>query len=137
MKKIFAFIFLAGSLAINVNAQIRRATDSTQNVVSNSGKRSERLETMSSLNLTKEQMKQLKELRRNMKQRRDTINDDQTLNDGLKQGKLKDLRQEQREKLNSILSPEQMEKLREQRMKNKKLRGSSNQSDTTGSILDN
>ena len=84
MKKILAIILIAGSLAIKTNAQIRRQTDSTQNVVSNSSKSTERHESMNSLNLTKQQMNQLKELRRNMKQRRDSINNDQSIDDGLK-----------------------------------------------------
>ena len=117
MEKIFVFIFLTSLSAINVNAQIRRATDSTQSVVSNSAKRTEKLETMKGLNLTKQQMSQLKEARRNMKQQKDAINNDQSLSDEQRENKLKDLRKEQKEKLNSILTPEQMEMLREERMK--------------------
>ena len=117
MKKIFGLIFLTSLFAINANAQIRRISDSTQNLVSNSAKRTEKLETMNGLNLTKQQMSQLKEARRNMKQQKDAINNDQSLSDEQKENKLKDLRKEQKEKLNSMLTPEQMEKLREERMK--------------------
>lgn len=116
MKKILAIIFLVGLFGNNAKAQIRRHTDSTQNVVSNSSKSAERHETMNSLNLTKQQMIQLREFRRNMKQGMDSINNDPSLNDGQKQRQLKDLRREKKEKLNSILTPEQMEKLSAERM---------------------
>ena len=117
MKKILAIIFLVGLFGNNAKAQIRRPTDSTQNVVSGSSKSAERHETLNSLNLTKQQLDQLREFRRNMKQRRDSINNDQSLNEEQKQRKLKELPKEQQEKLKSILTPEQMEKLKVERMK--------------------
>jgi hypothetical protein len=137
MKKIFGLIFLTSLFAINTNAQIRRTSDSTQSLVSNSAKRTEKLETINGLNLTKQQMSQLKEARRNIKQHKDAINNDQSLSDEQKENKLKDLRKEQKEKLNSILTPEQMEKLREERMKTRMRRSKTNQSDSASSILDN
>jgi len=137
MKKIFIVIFFASLFASNVNAQIRRAADSTQNVVSNSSKRTQRLETMNSLNLTKDQMGRLKEFRRNMKQKKDAITNDQTLTNEQQQSKLKDLRKEQKEKLNSILTPEQMEQLKEQRKNSKMQKNNMGQSDSTGSVLGN
>lgn len=129
MKKILAIIFIAGSFAVKTNGQIRRLTDSTQNVVSNSSKSAEKHETMNSLNLTKQQMNQLREFRRYMKQRIDSINTDPSLNDGQKQSQLKDLRREQKEKLISILTPGQMEKLREER---KQLRMQQDKQNQTG-----
>ena len=119
MKEIIAFavISFAALLATKVNAQIQRRTDSIQNIVSNSGNRTPRLETMNSLNLTREQMGRLKEFHRNMKQKKDEIINDQTLTNGQRQSKLKDLHKEQNEKLNGILTPEQMEKLKKERMK--------------------
>ncbi len=131
MIKIFASIFLTGLSGLNANAQIRRATDSTQNVVSNPGKKTGRLETMSSLNLTKEQMSQVKEIRQNMKQQKEAINNDQSLNNEQKQSKLKDLRKEQQEKLNRILTSEQMEKLKEERIKTRVRQSTFNQSDSS------
>ena len=127
MKKIFGLIFLTSLFAINTNAQIRRTSDSAQSLVSNSAKRTEKLETINGLNLTKQQMSQLKEARRNIKQQKDAINNDQSLSDEQKENKLKDLRKEQKKKLNSILTPEQMEKLREERMKTR-MRRSKNKS---------
>ena len=137
MKEIFAIIFFAGLFIIKANAQIRRTTDSTQNVASNSGKKTQRIETTNSLNLNNEQMRQIKEFRLSMKQKKDSINDDQTLTEEQKQTKLKELRKMQREKLNSILTPDQMEKLKAERMKTMKRPGTTNQSDSARSILDN
>ncbi len=91
---------------------------------------------MNGLNLTKQQMSQLKEVRRNIKQQKDAINNDQSLSDEQKQSKLKDLRKEQQEKLKSILTPEQMQELKEERMKTRMRRSNRNQNNSASSILD-
>jgi hypothetical protein len=70
---------------------------------------------LNALNLTEDQKSKIKELQRSMKQKRDSINNDQTLTDGQKKGKLKDLKILQRENLGTILTPDQLEKLTEER----------------------
>lgn len=137
MKKIFTSILLMSLFVISANSQIRRATDSTQNFVSTSAKRNEKLEKMNSLNLTKQQMSQLKEFRRNIKQQKNAINNDPSLSDEQKQNKLKGLHKEQQEKLKSILTAEQMQQLKEERMKARMNSSTTNQSNRATSILDN
>lgn len=115
MKKIFSVIFFAGIFVIKASAQIQRETDSTQNIVANSGKKVQQREMMKNLNLTKEQIGQLKEFHRSIKQKKDGIINDATLTEEQRKSKLKELHKEQKEKLNSVLTPEQKEKLREER----------------------
>jgi len=55
-----------------------------------------------------------------MKQKKEDINNDKTLTDAQKKDKLKELHKEKKEKTNAILTPEQREKMKEQKKNSKK-----------------
>lgn len=118
MKKILSFTFLLIVIATNASAQIQRNTDSTQRRVTNTNKKAQKLDMMRSLNLSKEQMAQLKELRKSQKEQRESIMNDQNIQAEIRKQKIRQLRREQNEKMKTILTPEQMEQLKEQRKNN-------------------
>ncbi len=111
MKKISILVSIFFLLSGKINAQIQRRVNPSQGVVSDTLQKNNRREMLSELNLTKDQISKIKELKSTMKQKRDEINNDQTLTDDQKKGKLKDLRIEQKENLGTILTPDQLEKL--------------------------
>ena len=115
MKKNFVILLPFALSALNSGAQIRRETNPSQNIVSNTHKKNNDGQIFKDLNLTEEQKAQMKDLRLTIKQKRQDINNDQTLTTEQKQEKMKELQIEQRKKLSAILTPEQIEKLREER----------------------
>ncbi|MGH2647811.1 MAG: hypothetical protein ACRDE8_09605 [Ginsengibacter sp.] len=119
MKKItsIAIAFLFTALA--AKAQIKREVDSSQTKQSTVQK-TKNGKMMKELNLSKEQRSQMKELHQSMKQQKETISNDSNLTDAEKQTKLRTLKKEQREKMESILTPEQKEKLKEEKKQSKK-----------------
>jgi DNA-directed RNA polymerase subunit H (RpoH/RPB5) len=115
MKKLSILVSIFFLLSGKINAQIQRQVNPSQAVVSDTLQKNNKREVLNELNLTKDQKDKIKELQRTMKQKRDDINNDQTLTDDQKKGKLKDLRIEQKENLGTILTPDQLEKLTEER----------------------
>ncbi|MEO6289702.1 MAG: hypothetical protein ABIO76_07275 [Ginsengibacter sp.] len=73
-------------------------------------------ELFKELNLTRHQEEQLKDFHQATKKKRDSITSDQSLIDTQRQAKLKELPMEQKEKLNSVLTPEQIRKPRDLKM---------------------
>ena len=115
MKILSILIIRFCFICITFHAQIRRQTNPSQNIVSDTLEKNNKKQILKELNLTKDQMGQMKDLRRTMKQKRADINNNPDLTQEQKQEKIKELRIEQREKLSTILTPEQMEKLKEER----------------------
>lgn len=115
MKKLFAIILTLTLFTFKGIAQVKRETNPSQNSASDSIQKNKKKEMMKELDLTKEQRSQMKEFHQSIKLKKETINNDQTLTQEQKQIKLKELHKEQKEKLNTILTPEQKEKLKEER----------------------
>ena len=113
MKKLSAIAILFTFFAMNANAQVKRETTPSQNSATNSIQKNKNREMMKELNLSKEQRDQMKELHQSMKQKKEDINNDKTLSESQKKAKMKELRREQKEKMNTILTPEQKEKMKE------------------------
>jgi hypothetical protein len=80
MKNICVLMLFLGIANLKGTAQVQRKVNPSQNTATNSDNKSEKLEMMKSLNLSKEQMRQLKEFRRSIKQKKEGINNDQSLN---------------------------------------------------------
>lgn len=118
MKNLLAFAFLFITASNGASAQVQRNTDSSQARVAYNN-RDEKKQTMQSLNLTKEQKGQLKELRQSQKQQKQAVMDEQNLSDMQRRQKLKEIRREQNARLRTILSPEQMNQLMQQRTRDK------------------
>ncbi|MEO8412460.1 MAG: hypothetical protein ABI472_02325 [Ginsengibacter sp.] len=109
--------YLAGLISffiinLSAGAQVQRETNPTQNTATVTQKKNKK-EISKELNLTREQRRQLKDFRQSAKQKKEEIDNDTSLTDTQKQDKLRHLRMEQKEKLNTILTPEQKEKLKE------------------------
>lgn len=75
----------------------------------------DRMEKIRELGLSKDQMAKLKEQRQSMRPKMQAINNDKTLSAAQKQEKIKALKESNREFIKSILTPEQMKKLEEQK----------------------
>jgi periplasmic protein CpxP/Spy len=119
MKKLFAFAICLGFFASNSIAQVTRKVNPSQAVQADTTKKNKKKEMMRELNLTKEQRGQMKESHQSMKQKKEEVNNDNTLTEAQKKDKMKALHKEQKQKMNAILTPEQKEKMKEQK-KNKK-----------------
>ena len=72
-------------------------------------------EMMRELNLTREQKIKMKEIRQSGKAKKETIDNDDTLTPEQKKEKLKELRKEQLQKVQAILTVEQREQMRAMR----------------------
>ena len=114
MKKLLAVVFILYFFVSNAIAQVKREVNPSQNSQSNMVQKNKKKAMMKELNLTKEQRAQMKEFKQSMKQRKADITNDKTLTQEQKQAKLKELHKEKKEKMNSILTPEQREKMKEQ-----------------------
>ncbi|MEI2749483.1 MAG: hypothetical protein V9E88_12060 [Ferruginibacter sp.] len=122
MKKT-AFLILLVTASISGFSQVRRESGNTINdsiitvADANKDKRSKR-EMMKELNLTRDQRQKLKEAKSSNQSAKAAIENDNTLTADQKKVKLRELRKAQLEKLKTILSPEQIEKLRKMRQEN-------------------
>jgi len=119
MKKLFAFAIFLGFFASNSIAQVTRKVNPSQAMQADTTKKIKKKEMMKELNLTKEQRGQMKEFHQSMKQKKEEINNDNTLTEAQKADKMKELHKEQKDKVNTILTPEQKEKMKEQRKNSK------------------
>jgi Spy/CpxP family protein refolding chaperone len=120
MKKLFVFAISLGFFAPHATAQVKREVNPSQTSQSNAVQKNKKKEMMKELNLTKEQRGQMKEFHKSMKQKKEDINNDNTLTEAQKKDKMKELHKEQKEKMKAILTPEQKEKMKEQKKNMKK-----------------
>jgi Spy/CpxP family protein refolding chaperone len=116
MKKIIVALALCGVFIIGAQAQVKREADPLQMTQSKQKKG----KLIKDLDLTKEQRSQIKEFHKAINQQKESIANDNTLSDEQKKSKLKELRKDERKKINSILTLEQKEKLKEQKKNAKK-----------------
>ena len=121
MKKT-AFLILLVTVSISGFSQVRRESnkvkeDSVTVVDTQKDKRSRR-DMMKELNLNREQKQKLREAKSSNQSAKAAIENDNTLTADQKKVKLRELRKAQLEKLKTILSPEQIEKLRKMRQEN-------------------
>jgi Spy/CpxP family protein refolding chaperone len=126
VKKNFVILLLFVLPVLKSGAQIRRETNPSQNIVSNTPKKNNGGQIFKDMDLTKEQKEQVKSLRLTMKQRRQDINNDKSLTEEQRQEKMKELQAEQRKKLSTILTPEQMKKLMDERRNRRSAQGKEN-----------
>jgi Spy/CpxP family protein refolding chaperone len=110
MKRLFLFALSGFIFMTSANAQITRKSNPSQRVQSDTARHHHKNEMMSQLNLNQDQKSQLKSLRQSNKLQRDNIKNDPTLTQTQKKEKMKELRQSQSDKMNSILTPEQQTK---------------------------
>ena len=120
MKNLFVLAFFIAFLVSDGTAQVKREVSPSQSIQADTMRKNKKKEMMQTLNLTKEQRGQMKEFHQSMKQKKEAVAGDQSLTESQKKEKLKELHKEQKEKMNSILTPEQREKMMEQKKKEKK-----------------
>lgn len=122
MKKIFTIALALSLYTIGANAQVQRNVSPSQKMQNDSThKRGGKM--MKDLNLTDAQKTQMKESRQNMKQQRDAINNDASLTQDQKKAKMQELGQAQRDKMSSILTPDQKAKMQADRANHKDQKG--------------
>lgn len=139
MKKIFLFAIAAFFFAANTQAQVQRETSHSQRMQSDSGRRAHQQKMINELNLSADQKAQIKSLHEQNKQQRDAIKNDTSLTTDQKKEKMKELRQSESDKMNSILTPEQQakrksmidERKQNYQMKGKKMHEKRNADSTT------
>lgn len=110
--KLFAFVILLFCFTINAEAQTKH-------------NKKERKEMMKQLHLTKQQKQELKSFHKSTKQEREAVKNNTTLTKEQRQEKIQQLRRERHDKLESILTPEQKQKLK-QMQENQPHRGVTN-----------
>jgi Spy/CpxP family protein refolding chaperone len=114
MKKLLTIAVAFSLFTISANAQVQRNASPSQKMQNDSTHRRGG-KMMKDLNLTDAQKTQMKESRENMKQQRDAINNDASLNADQKKAKMQELGKTQRDKMNSILTPDQKAKMQADR----------------------
>jgi Spy/CpxP family protein refolding chaperone len=118
---LIAFIFFFATFS--VSAQIERKpvaakTDSTQAVNDDKAKQQNRKDRMKELNLTREQKNMLKDIHRSGKAEKDAIENNTQLSEEEKKKRLRELQKKHAEKLQAILTPEQLAKFKASRQSN-------------------
>lgn len=121
MKKT-AFLILLVTISVSCFSQVRRESNKMKNdsiTVADvtKDKRSKR-EMMKELNLTRDQKQKLKEAKSGNQSAKAAIENDNTLTADQKKVKLRELRKAQLQKMKTILTPEQFEKLRKMKQDN-------------------
>lgn len=111
MKKILAIVLSFSFFALNANAQVTRYVNPSQKVQRDSTHKKRDGKMMKDLNLSQSQQSQMKEFHQNMKQQRDALKNDASLTPEQKKAKMNELHNVQKEKMNSILTPEQKQKM--------------------------
>lgn len=114
MKKLLTIAVAFSLFTISANAQVQRNVSPSQKMQNDSTHRRGG-KMMKDLNLTDAQKTQMKESRENMKQQREAINNDASLTQDQKKAKMQDLGKAQREKMSSILTPDQKAKMQADR----------------------
>lgn len=111
MKKLFAIAFSVLIISYSADAQVQRKADPTQRV-QNDSLRKKGKEYLNDLNLSETQKVQLKGMRDEIKTQREAIQKDASLNAEQKKAKMNELKKSERQKLESILTPEQKAKIK-------------------------
>jgi len=114
MKKLLAIALSFSLFTLTANAQVSRNSNE-QNKVQRDSLHKRNGNMMKDLNLTEAQKAQLKESRQSAKQQMDAIKNDASLSQDQKKTKMQELRESQREKMNSILTPDQKAKMHPER----------------------
>lgn len=119
---IVCLLLVLGSLSLT--AQIERKTeslknDSTRNTgVNNNKSKQTQKDRLEELDLTKEQKGKLKEIRQSGKVAKEAIDNDTQLSDAEKKKQLRNLKMEQAQKVQGILTEEQKAKFKASRQNN-------------------
>ena len=123
--KISLIAFILSLITLSASAQIERKPaaikkDSTQTVTDegNKGDKQSRKERMKELNLTREQKGKMKEIMQSGKAAKEAIENNTQLSDQDKKKQLRELQKGQAQKVQAILTPEQLEKLKASRQNN-------------------
>ena len=114
MKKIL------GMLAI---LSIMFFTAGAQNSVNDNGRKhgnKDRRQMMKDMNLSKQQKQEMKAFMKNNKAKKEAIQNDKSLSAQDRKMKMMQLRKEQQEKMSTILTPEQREKMKNKMMEERK-----------------
>ena len=117
MKKLLLLSLFACSLALGSQAQVTRSSKPSQRMQSDSS-RKVHMQQMKDLNLTKDQKDQMKAMRQDAKSQRAAIQNDASLTPDQKKAKMKDMEQSFKTKRNSILTPDQISKMKEMKKQN-------------------
>jgi Spy/CpxP family protein refolding chaperone len=113
MKKLLVLSLVACLFVLSSTAQVERAyVDSSKNEMRQKGAgKQEKREMMKELNLSREQMKQMKTLRQETKAKMDDLKAQDKITVEEKKQKMKAIQEERKTKLKAILSAEQYAKL--------------------------
>ena len=122
MKKIIAITLISVLTVTTSFAQIQRTPKAKMDSAVTqeaAAPKTGRGQMIKSLNLTRQQKLKMKEIMQDSKAKKQAIDSDTTLVGAAKQQKMRALRKEQFEKINSMLTDEQKEKFKQLRSENK------------------
>ncbi len=125
MKKVTAFIVLTFIISLSF-AQVQRkvkaenkSDSSTNTIERKKGDKVNKKQMIRELDLTKEQKGKLKEQRKSAKDKKEAIQNNESLSAEQKEAKLKELQKEQAKSTMGILNEEQKEKMKKMRKEKK------------------
>jgi Spy/CpxP family protein refolding chaperone len=111
-----ALIFSLASLSASAQIERKPAEKGIDSAYTSTGEnkadQSSRKDRMKELNLTREQMGKIKELRQSGKEAREAVENNDKLSAEEKKKQLRDLKKSQMQKMQTILTPEQFEKFK-------------------------
>ncbi|MBA2248750.1 MAG: hypothetical protein H0W12_01000 [Chitinophagaceae bacterium] len=111
MKKILGIIVCTVLFFASTNAQVKMADNvNTRDHASHQANKTHKKALMKELNLSKQQKSQMKQMHKSMKPQKKAIMENASLSAEQKKEQLKQLRMGQRNKMSSILTPEQLAK---------------------------
>lgn len=117
MKKLLVILITTFFLSNGINAQVKRNVDPAQKMQRMHGDKShsKMKNNYSNLNLSQDQKGKLKGVLQDSKQQREAIKNDASLSDVQRGAKMKQLKEDQKQKVNEILTPEQRNQAKENR----------------------
>ena len=120
MKKIVLFSLLIAGISVAASAQTDRVVkqdSSKMRMHQQMGNMRQNQEMMKDLNLTPDQSAKMKNVMEEMRPKMDALRDNTSLTPDEKRSQLKALRDEQKTKVDAILTPDQRTKMEEKRKK--------------------
>lgn len=121
MKKILGMLTILSALFLTAPAQ-DRSGDKIQNAntkhVLKHGKK-DRKKMMKEMDMSKQQKMQMKAFMKSNKAKKEALKNDKSLTDQQRKASMMQLRKEQQEKMNTILTPAQREKMKEKMIENR------------------
>ncbi|MFT3979954.1 MAG: hypothetical protein QM687_05750 [Ferruginibacter sp.] len=116
MKKLIALTMILAAFGVTASAQVERKIDTSKRArMMDKHRGGMDKEMLKGVNLTDAQKEQLKKDRQSAKSQMDAIRNDASLSDAQKQEKIKALKEQQKQNMQALLTPEQKKQIQDNR----------------------